>query len=142
MRIANIREILLHFQVQLRVVVKGVVRDIRCFITLEIINYTLLGEAEYLSLILGIPQLYSVNALISIRQSKIIVGDALISEAVREVVRPKLVFCKDYNLLIYPKSIIVVPINGKVVELKDDNSLDQSKSLDEDEAKALDVEEL
>ena len=142
MRTANIRETLLHFQVQLRVAVEGVVRDIHYFITLEIINYTLLGEAEYLSLILGIPQLYLVNALISIRQLKIIVGDTLISEAMREVVRPKLVFYKDYNLLIYPKSIIVVPINSKVVELKDNNSLDQSKSLDEDEAKALDVEEL
>lgn len=60
----------------------------------------------------------------------------------REVVRPKLVFYKDHNLLIYPKSIIAVPINSKVVELKDNNSLDQSKSLDEDEAEVLDVEEL
>jgi len=52
------------------------------------------------------------------------VGDTLIGEAVREVVRPKLVFYKDYNLLIYPKSIMAVPINSKVVELKDNNSLD------------------
>ncbi len=51
-------------------------------------------------------------------------GDTSISEAVREVVRPKLVFYKDYNLLIYPKSIIVVPTTSKVVELEDNNSLD------------------
>ncbi len=72
------------------------------------------------------------------------VGDASIGEAVREVVGPELVFCKDHNLLMYPKSVMAVPTAGKVVELEDDDSSDQSESSDDDEAEAdaSDVEEL
>ncbi len=62
MRTADMRETLLQYWVWLRVAVAGVVRDIRCFVAPEIINHTSSGEAEYLSLILGIPWLYSVDA--------------------------------------------------------------------------------
>ncbi len=89
------------------------------------------GETEYLSLILGIPWLYSVNVMISIRESKIMVGDSSVGEPVREVIGPELEFCKDHNLLMYPKS--VMNSASKPVENDDDDSdtSDSSESGDE-----------
>ncbi len=134
MRTADTRDILLYSQVQLRVSVKGIIRDIRYFIAPELVNYTSTREKEYLSLILGLSQLYSVNTLISIRQLKIIIGNTLIRELVIEVTGLEMVFYKDYNILIYPKSIIVVPYT-RIEEIDNNASLDPSKSLDDNESK-------
>ena len=107
-------------------VVAGVLRDIRYFVAPELPQTTTYSETEYLSLILGIPWLYSVDATISIRQSKIMIGDISVGEEVREVVGPELVFYKDHNLLMYPKSVMT--ITSKVVEI-DDNDSDSSDSF-------------
>jgi len=45
-----------------------------------------------------------------------------------------MVFYKDYNILIYPKSIIVVPYT-RIEEIDNNASLDPSKSLDDNESK-------
>ena len=45
-----------------------------------------------LSLLLGLPWLYSVNALINIRGSRIFIGDPNIGETVRAITGPELVF--------------------------------------------------
>lgn len=134
MRTADARDTLLYSQVQLRVSVKGIIRDIRYFIAPELVNYTSTREKEYLSLILGLPQLYSVNILISIRQLKIIIGNTLIRELVIEVTGLEIVFYKDYNILIYPKSIIAVPYT-RIEEIDNNASSDLSKSLDDNESK-------
>ncbi len=134
MRTVDTRDTLLHSQVQLRVSVKGIIRDIRYFIAPELVNYTSTREKEYLSLILGLLQLYSVNTLISIRQLKIIIGDTLIRELVTEVTGLEIVFYKDYNILIYPKSIIAVPY-ARIEEIDNNASSDLSKSLDDNESK-------
>lgn len=55
---------------------------------------------------MGIPWLYSVNAQLSIRHSKIEVGDPSIGETVREVVGLELVYCHDHNLLMYPNGVL------------------------------------
>lgn len=76
MRTADHRETILHHWVWLRIVVAGILRDIRCFVAPELKQTNASGETEYLSLILAIPWLYSVNAMISVRESKIMVGDS------------------------------------------------------------------
>ena len=126
--VADHRERLLHHYVWLRVSVEGIVRDIRCFVAPDIPHSTETGHVEYLSLILGVPWLYSVDAVIAIKQSKVMVGDVSVGEQVREVVGPELVFCKDHNLLMYPKSVIEL---GKVEELESDGDDDDSSSSSE-----------
>lgn len=137
MRTADHRDTLLHHWVKLTVGVQGIWRDIRCFVTPKVTNTSSSGETEYLSLILGIPWLYSVDALISVRQSKIMVGDVSIGEQVREVAGPELVFCSDHNLLMYPKSVVAVstkarqPQHARVEEVdEDEESSDSSESSD------------
>ena len=75
MRTADYRDTPLHHWVLLRIDVEGVIRDIRCFVVSQVPHTTASGQTEYISLILGIPWLYSVDAVIFIRQSKIMVGD-------------------------------------------------------------------
>ncbi len=117
MRTADHRETVLHYWVWLRVVVEGIHCDIRCFAAPELRQTAANGQAEYMSLIVGIPWLYSVDALISIRQSKIMIGDASIREAVRAVAGPELVFYKDHNLLLYPKLVMAVSTKATVEEV-------------------------
>lgn len=59
------------------------------------------------------------------------VGDSSVGEPVREVIGPELEFCKDHNLLMYPKS--VMNSASKPVENDDDDSdtSDSSESGDE-----------
>ena len=131
MRTADHREAVLQHYVVLRLSVEGIVRDIKCFVAPELPHTTASGQTEYLSLILGLPWLYSVDARISIRQSTIMIGDATIGEKVRSVVGPELVFCKDHNLLMYPKSALAVP--GRIVEEIEDASDSESSSSEEED---------
>ena len=107
MRTADHRETELIYWVWLMIAVEGIWRNIRCFVAPEIASVAESGKSEYISLILGIPWLHSVDAHISIRQSAIFIGDRSIGEEVRSIVGPEMVFCKDHNLLMYPKSAMV-----------------------------------
>jgi len=64
----------------------------------------LLRKSDYLSLILNISWLWSVNAIIAMRNSKILIENSLQEEKIREVTDLKLVFCEKHNLLMYFKS--------------------------------------
>ena len=130
MRTADSQETVLHQWVWLRIVVEQIIRDIRCFVTPEIHHTTAAGKTEHLSLILGLPWLYSVDAFISIRKSKIMIGDTSVGETVRQVVGPELVFCKDHNLLMYPKSIMAASGLDKIDDIDGDSS-DSSDSEDD-----------
>ncbi|KAK4697103.1 hypothetical protein P7C71_g925, partial [Lecanoromycetidae sp. Uapishka_2] len=111
MRTADQKDTLLHYWVWLRITVEHVTRDIRCFVTPDVTSTTSSGGVEHLSLILGLPWLYSVDAVILIRQSKIMIGDAT-------------------TIMAVPKSA------GKVVEVhtedeEEEESSDESESEDD-----------
>lgn len=112
MRTADHKDPQLYHWVLLNVGVQSIWRKIRCFVSSAITSLPtashppLLATNEPLSLLLGIPWLYSVNAQLSIRRSKIEVGDPSMGEIVREVVGPELVYCHDHNLLMYPKGVL------------------------------------
>ena len=143
MRTADHRETVLQHWVWLRVSVEGIVRDIRCFVAPELPHTTSSGEIEYLSLILGIPWLYSVDGQISVRQSRILVGDASIGEQVRAVTGPELVFCKDHNLLMYPKTALPrIEAVDSDEEFHEDDAASSSDTSSSDESEEDDVEEL
>ena len=144
MRTADHRDTILKYWVWLNIGVEGVWRNIRCFVAPEVVSVTESGRSEYLSLILGIPWLFSVDASISIRMSTIFIGDRSIGEQVRGVVGPELVFCKDHNLLMYPKSAMVasdtVPkaTQKATVEEVDDSTDSEDSDSDSEE----DIEEV
>ena len=133
MTTADHKEHMLLHWVLLEVGVQGIWRKIRCFLGPDLPLVP--GHSEHLSLLLGIPWLFAVNAFISIRQSKIMLGDPEIGETVREVQGPELVFHKDYNLLMYPKEAFPIQPSGKgfVVEIEDAESSESESSDSGDE---------
>lgn len=62
------------------------------------------------------------------------VGDASTGEQVRAVTGPELVFCKDHNLLMYPKSAMPA---AKALEA-DESSSDESSSDESDDVEDID----
>ena len=66
----------------------GIKRDVRCFVSPQITHTTEAGEVEHLSIILGIPWLYSVDAKFGIRDSTILIGDVSVGETVRAIQGP------------------------------------------------------
>lgn len=131
MRTADHRDTVLHYYVWLRLSVEGVQRDIRCFVAPEVVTYTPKGETEYLSLILGIPWLWMVDAQISIRGSKILVGDVSAGETPRAVQGPELVFCKWHNLLMYPKEVVAP--TDRFERFEEVDASDEEEDDDDDE---------
>lgn len=94
----------------------------------------LLKESDYLSLILDISWLWSVNAIITMRDSKILIKDSLQEEKIREVIDLKLVFCKKHNLLMYFKSVLAASkarVNTAYVKLNSESfsSFDNENNL-------------
>ncbi len=100
MQTADHRETLLESYVGFDLCVEGIWRTIRCFVS------PAQGLPEEPRLLLGLPWLYSVNAVISVRQSSIQIGDPSIGERVRYITGPELVYHRDHNMLMYPKAII------------------------------------
>jgi len=127
MRTADHRETLFHDWTWLDIGVEGVWRKIRCFVAPELTSGNE-GKQEYLSLILGIPWLWTVNAIIAIQNSKIMIENPSSNENIREVVGPELFFCEDHNLLMYPKSIMTAP--QVTVEDADDSSSESDDDSD------------
>ena len=118
MTTADHKEHMLLHWVWLDVEVQGIWRKIRCFIGSNIT--TVSEHSEHLSLLLGIPWLFAVNAVIFIRQSKILLDDLEVGETVREIAGSELVFHKDHNLLMYSKTAFpITPGKGFVEEMKD-----------------------
>ena len=82
-----------------------------------------------------------MGAHISIRQSTILIGDRSVGEETRSVVGPEMVFCKDHNLLMYPKSAMIsTKVDPKqwalpkaTVEEVSDSSESSEESSDEDD---------
>jgi hypothetical protein len=131
MKTANNHDTVLQHWVWIRVVVADVLRNIRCFVVLQITQITAADRVEHLSLILRLSWLYSVDAFISIRKSKIIIDDTSIDEIVREMIEPELIFCKNHNLLMYSKFVMTSSEKNPIVE-NDSNSFDSDDSSDDD----------
>ena len=104
---------------------EGISRAVRCFVGPE--TYDKWGNiVDTFRLILGIPWLYSVNAVISIKNSSIQIGDSALGEVPRFIQGPEMCFHSDHNLLMYPRSIFPSERFKEVVE--DDSSSDEEES--------------
>ncbi len=129
---ADNRKTLLHHWVYLDVRIEDIQKRIRLVI---ISNIPEVSHSERLNLLLGIPWLFAVNVVISIRNSKIKVGDPTINEESKAIIRTELVFCKDHNFLMNPKAILT-PASKLIKEAdesdKDSNNSDNLSKVDED----------
>jgi hypothetical protein len=131
-RTTDHKDTLLHYWIFLKIGIKDIWRTIRLFVRPESTNTS---GTDNLSLILGLPWLYAINATFSIRGSSILVSDSAISKTPREIIGPEIEFCKDHNLLIYPKTILAQMPNKlksnviNVSDENDDNESDNSENL-------------
>lgn len=69
-----------------------------------------------------------VNAHISVRESKISVGDPALGEAMRDIVGPEMVFCSEHTLFMYSKKAFSQNDNDNVSE---EESSEESESEDD-----------
>lgn len=135
MKTADHRQTVLHYWVNLTLVVEGIERTIRCFVGPEILPVD--GRPAKQTLLLGLPWLYSVNAYISIRESRIQVGDPAVGETICDIQGPELVYCKDHNLLMYPKHIAPAQMmatpetSSNVEEIESSSSSSSGEELSE-----------
>jgi len=94
---------------------------------------TLSKKSDYLSLILNISWLWSVNAIIAMRNFKILIENSLQEEKIREVIDSKLVFCEKHNLLMYLKSALAADkarANAVYVKLNSESSFNSDNEND------------
>ena len=71
-----------------------------------------------------------MNAIIEIHRFRIEISDSYAEEAVRDIVKLKLIFFQNYNLLMYLK-IILAQLTDKLDSSKTEKKLDSSVSLSE-----------
>ena len=133
METADHRETMLQHWVTFDFCCEGLWRTVRCFV-----NPTIPGISDFPRLLLGLPWLYDINAVISIRGSFIQIGDPLVGETSRFVTGPEMVYHRDHSLLMYPRAIIQTP--GKVMEMGEAEA-DDEDSLDSSEDSLLDIDE-
>lgn len=138
MQTADHREITLYQYIKFDVGVDGIWRTIRAFVGPETKDLT--GkQIEHHRLLLGLPWLYAVGAVISIRESSIQIGNPAIGEKSRHVTGPELCFHQDHNLLMYTRGIMPT---YKPPAVNDDTSSDDgfSDSSEDDLSELEEVE--
>ena len=101
MRTADHRDTRLDYWTEFTITTSGISRLIRCFIAPRV---TIAGSSRsgHFNLLLGLPWLFSINAHISIRESKITIGDPAMEETMRDIIGPEMVFCTEHTLIMYP----------------------------------------
>lgn len=108
----------------------GIWRHVRCFVSL---HTSLPGSAKsgHFSLLLGLPWLFSVNAYLSIRESRISIGDPSLGESMRDIVGPEIVFCNEHTLIMYPKTAFT-KTREENTSSDEDSSGDEVSEAEED----------
>jgi len=74
-----------------------------------------------------------VNAIIAMRNFKILIENSLQEEKIREVIDSKLVFCEKHNLLMYLKSALAADkarANAVYVKLNSESSFNSDNEND------------
>ena len=67
--------------------------------------------------------LYSVNAYISIRESRIIIEDSALSEIIRKIIDSEMMFCNEHTFIMYSKKIF----KEKAEKILNDEDDDQNE---------------
>jgi hypothetical protein len=100
MKTAGHRNTYLKFWIECFVTIKEILRLVRCFIFSQI-SIAESSIFEHHSLLLRLSWLFSVNAVLTIRKSKIIIKDSAVDEISRDVIDSEMIFCREHILLMY-----------------------------------------
>ena len=132
MRCADHRETPMKYFIDLQVGVQNIWRETRAFVAPEQTGSVV---SQPISLLLGLPWLWAVDARFGIRQSRIDVGDVSKGETVRSVIGPELVFCRDHNLILYPKEVLLqeTPSEKPRVTFAEEEDEDEDEEGDEED---------
>lgn len=93
------------------------------------------SKQEYLSFILSISWLWTINVIIALQNFKIMIEDFSFNENIRKMIESKLFFCNDHNFLMYSKSImtvsraIVEEVNNTSFEFNNNSDFDDKLSV-------------
>ena len=123
MKTADERESFLCNWVYLKMRVQDIWRKICCFVISE--QSTVL-QLKHLSLLLDISWLYEINVTISIRESAIEMKDSAADKTVCQIMSSELVFCRDHNLIMYFKALLLICNNSSE---SDEKSISSSEKL-------------
>ena len=82
-----------------------------------------------------------MNALISIRHSKITIGDPGVGETIRDIIGPEMVFCAEHTLLMYPRKALIPELNPEKHDSKGDTDESGSSNDESSEDDLSDIED-
>lgn len=119
MRTTDHRNTFLKFWIELIIVVERIFRLIRCFE----FSQTFISESamsKHHSLLLKLSWIFSVNAIIFIRDSKITIDDSTQEEIAKDIIESKMMFCTKHTLIMYSKKALIKTAN--VIEQSDNDS--------------------
>ena len=140
MRTADHRETILHLWVTLTIGVANVWRTIRYFVGPK--TGASANEGHKMSLILGLPWLWQVNAHLAVRDSKLFLGDPKLGEEVRVVVGPEIFFSTDHTMLMYPKALDSKQHPPKATVEEINKSSDEDLSVEVNSSSSDDLSEI
>lgn len=99
MRTADHKKIFLLYWVWFDIEIQKIWKKIKCFVSSRVIFIS--SMKEFISLLLNISWLYSVNATISIRESKIEIENSAIDEKIKAVQGFLLTFSSEHEILMH-----------------------------------------
>lgn len=108
MKTTNDRDIYLKFWTKCSIAVKEIMRMIKCFIffTISIVESSI---SNHHNLLLRLSWLFNVNAVLTIREFKITIEDSAIKKTSKDVMKSKMIFCREHILLMYSRKIFEKP---------------------------------
>ncbi len=136
MRTANHRFTLLKFWTKFSMTIEELTRVIKCFESSKISIFESKVFDHY-SLLLRLSWLFDVNAVISIREFKIIIDDSALKEITRNIIDSEIIFCTKHTLIMYLKQALIKSTHKakrqNESEQESSNEIDSSNDSFEDD---------
>jgi hypothetical protein len=129
MRIADHRFTSLKFWTEFSMIVEELIRIIKCFESSNV-SISESDVSEHYNLLLRLSWLFSVNAVISVRDSKITIEDSALKEITKNIVDFEMIFCTKHILIMYSKRALI-NTSTATKKQKDEN---EQESFDDDDS--------
>ena len=100
MRTADFRNTLFEYWIEFLITISEIVRIIKCFVSSDVFISKFV-RSEHYNLLLKFFWLFSVNAVIHIRESKIIIENSVQKKFMKKIVKSKMIFCTKHILIMY-----------------------------------------
>lgn len=115
MRIVDFRDTSLKYWIEFSITVFGIFRIIRCFVSLGIF---ILGSSrfEHYNLLLSLSWLFSVNVIIHVWESKIIIENLSQEKSETEIVDLEMTFCTKHTLIMYLMKALIKKYRQSQIE--------------------------